>query len=482
MENSLARAALIVWPAICVAVFAARRGTSLARTTAWMVLVPAMFLPAGLAIDLQGVPDLDKHRAAFLGIAVALELFDPLSFRERLRAHRFARIVLCVLAFGAVQTVRTNGDVLVYGPTVLPALTAWDALSLGAAFFLDMYLPFAVGERVFRTERDLRDLLEVLALCGLVYAPLALIEVLLSPQLHRWVYGYHQHSFWQHIRGGGYRPKLFMSHGLSVALFAFVCLQAGLALGRVRERMRIESSVLVAGAAAMLVMCKSMASGVYGIVGSALQFFVSEKAKARLIAVLAVMVLAYPVLRMEQAIPTERIVQLFGSFSAERAGSLAFRFDQEERLLARAQERPLFGWGPWGRQQIFAPWGQQISISDGAWVILLGEFGYVGFTAFFVLLLAPLIRFVQRRRRMVERSQILIGALALILAISAVDLLPNGRFDYLSTVYAGALFTLASPRRFARRDRVDQGSGSLLGSRAVRTHSRGGPAAPVAAR
>jgi hypothetical protein len=495
--NLLARAAVIAWPAICIAIYAARRHKSLARTTAWMVLLPAMFLPAALVIDLPGLPDLNKHRAAFIGIGVSLELFHPVPLLERLRAHRLARIVLFILIVGVVQTARTNGDALFYGPTVLPALGTWDALSLAAGTVLDVYLPFAIGERIFRTERDLLDLLEVLALCGLIYAPLAVVEVVLSPQLHRWIYGYHQHSFFQHIRAGGYRPMLFMSHGLSVALFAFMALQAAVGLARARVHARLEAGVLVAAPAAMLIACKSMASGVYGVVGTALQYLLSERARARVITGIAVLVLAYPVLRMERVFPTQTIVRAFATLSTERAASLAFRFDQEERLLARAQQRPLFGWGGWGRPHIFAPWGQQISISDGAWVILFGEFGYVGFAGFVTLLVAPLLRFVRTRPRLPARPQILVGALALILAVCALDLLPNGRLDNLSSVYAGALFALADPRRWAgsmasrggRGPPPDDGTGQASGAprgrrsvRSVRTHSRGGPAAPVAER
>ena len=34
--------------------------------------------------------------------------------------------------------------------------------------------------------------------------PLCVIELRFSPQLHNWVYGYHQHDFVQTIRDGGY--------------------------------------------------------------------------------------------------------------------------------------------------------------------------------------------------------------------------------------------------------------------------------------
>ena len=63
------------------------------------------------------------------------------------------------------------------------------------------WLPFVIGLRVFRTRRDLEDLFDVLCRCALLYAPFCMVELVMSPQFHRWVYGYHQHSFLQQLRG-----------------------------------------------------------------------------------------------------------------------------------------------------------------------------------------------------------------------------------------------------------------------------------------
>ena len=35
----------------------------------------------------------------------------------------------------------------------------------------------------------------VLLIGGLIYIPFCLFEIKMSPQLHKWVYGYHQHAF-----------------------------------------------------------------------------------------------------------------------------------------------------------------------------------------------------------------------------------------------------------------------------------------------
>lgn len=59
-------------------------------------------------------------------------------------------------------------------------------------------------------------LLKVLALACLAYSLLALWEVRMSPRLNREIYGFFGHSWSQHVRYGGYRPILFLNHGIWV--------------------------------------------------------------------------------------------------------------------------------------------------------------------------------------------------------------------------------------------------------------------------
>ena len=52
----------------------------------------------------------------------------------------------------------------------------------------------------------------------------------------------------------------------------------------------------------------------------------------------------------------------------DRAGSLEFRLDNEDMLIARAMQRPLFGWGGWGRARVHDEDGKDISVTDGLWI------------------------------------------------------------------------------------------------------------------
>jgi hypothetical protein len=433
-----------------------------------MLILPVMFLPALINLPFAA---LDKHRVAVLSIGVALGLFHRHELLARAPGRRFPLFVLLVLALGASQTMRTNRDPLHFGSLTLPGLGARDALWMVYGFFVDAYLPFVIGQRVFKTARDLRDLFEVLSKCALIYAPLCLIEMRLSPQLSNWVYGYFPHAFDQTMRGTGYRPVVFMNHGLSVAMFLFSGFCASVALHKSGSASSPSPKHSASFIGALLLAGRSLASIIYSLVALILIVRSSSKMLARIVLVVAIIVVGYPALRAADLIPTAEIDAFFSRISEERGSSLAFRFDQEQVLLARALERPVFGWGGWGRSRIFQTWGDpvegvtDVSITDGAWIIVLGASGVVGFCGSFALLIMPLLRYLFYRSRLQRSLQALLGTLALIVAFFTLDLLPNAISDLLPLTYAGALFTLShrlSQRRAARMRTPRQPLPSLL--------------------
>jgi hypothetical protein len=156
------------------------------------------------------------------------------------------------------------------------------------------------------------------------------------------------------------------------------------------------------------------------------------------------------VVRAQDVFPTADLVNMFRSISGDRADSLKFRFDNEDLLLRHAMERPWFGWGTFGRNQIYSETGKLETVTDGQWIIVLGTFGYVGHVIYFTMLLLPLMRFLRSYRKMPPRDQGLCAMLALLLATFVLDLLPNAFSDYLTLVYAGMLWTLSEVFRRRR--------------------------------
>ena len=159
--------------------------------------------------------------------------------------------------------------------------------------------------------------------------------------------------------------------------------------------------------------------------------------------------LLYPMLRIGNLVPINGIVSVAADFSAERANSLRVRFYNETELLNRATERVFFGWGRYGRNRIYdEDTGKDLSLTDGRWIITLGQFGLFGFIAEFGLLVLPIF-LVARARRFceAERDQLLLAALALISAVTVFDLLPNAAMTPWTWLVSGSLLGRAEALR-----------------------------------
>ena len=144
----------------------------------------------------------------------------------------------------------------------------------------------------------------------------------------------------------------------------------------------------------------------------------------------------YPILRNAHLIPTQTIVNMATSISTERAESLNYRITNEDRLLERAAEKPLFGWGGYGRNRVFNDSGRDISVTDGYWLILFGQGGWVRYIGEFGLLLLGVFRLFFQRRDKIDPITV---TLALALIVNLIDLLPNAGISPLTWMITGAL-------------------------------------------
>ena len=112
--------------------------------------------------------------------------------------------------------------------------------------------------------------------------------------------------------------------------------------------------------------------------------------------------------------------------------------------------------------------GETISAyTDGRWTITLGQFGIFGFLAEFGLLALPVLRAASALRfAESERDSIFLGALALIIAVNMIDLLPNASLSPWTWLLAGALLgrtealrdAASQLRRIERLAPVDRGA------------------------
>ena len=333
-------------------------------------------------------------------------------------------------------------------------------------------IPFLLGRQLLRDLEDNRDILVVLVAAGLLVPLPMLVEIRLSPQLNYWIYGYYPSQFAQSFRFGGYRPAVFIGHGLPVAFLIATTVIAATALLRVQGRLfRMSQTAITAYLAIILVLCKTLGAFLYAAVLAPLVHWTRPKLQLRIAVILATIALLYPLLRTADLIPTNALVAAARTISEDRALSLQYRFDSEKQLLDRASERITFGWGRFGRSRIYSQeTGQDLVFTDGLWVLLLGGFGLVGFMAAFGLLALPIYRAAHTAGfAQLPSEKVFLAALALIMTANMVDLLPNSTLTPWSWLLAGALLGRAeSIRESARILTAHQSREYLAGTRTDR--------------
>ncbi len=439
MPNAFASLALVLWPAICVLIFVRLPP---GRALIASVLIGYLFLPPSPAgFDFPLVPELDKESILALSALFA----GLMTCRGRIRLwpeSRAAQGLLAAFVLSPVLTVLTNPDPVIFGNVWLPGMRVHDMLGLVVAQAIAL-LPFVLARSLLGDADDLRDLLAGFMLAGLVYSLPMLIEVRLSPQLNIWIYGFFQHSFDQMIRFGGYRPIVFLYHGLWVAFFMSTAVLAAVALARgATGRRALALSVAAIYLLVVLVLCKSAAALLYAMALVPVIAVLGQRLQLSVALLLAALAVSYPLLKGGGAVPEQALLSLAERVDENRADSLEFRFDNENALLDRASAKPLFGWGSWGRNLIYDPdTGRQVSVADGEWIIAIGTFGWVGFLAEFGLLALPVL--LLWRAGMAGAAPAGAGALALMLAVNLVDMLPNATITPLTWLVAGAVLGLA---------------------------------------
>jgi hypothetical protein len=446
VDSFIANALLALWIPLAIVLFFVMKPDKAARVTIFGGL---LFLPELVSFKIPMGPALSKQSIPYLGALIGYAIRDP--NRVFRRPKKLAVLgVLALFLVGGIGTALTNRDPVKIGKWVhvlLPAMKVNDGIYLALSGILEFALPLFAGVVMVRNVKDLEDLLRFLVKAGLVYVPLALLEIKVSPQLHNWIYGYHQHEFVQTMRFGGWRPMVLMAHGLTVAIFFAVCVLAATTLARLpRQRiwgLSARNAALVL--ALTLLLCKSTGAIIYAAVLAPIIWLGSYNMKRRLAVVLGVTVLLYPSLRGADLFPVDAVKSLGMMVNTERAGSMAYRFTNEDELLKHARKRPVFGWGFYDRNEGFDEWGKVETVTDGEWIIVMGVNGFVGFFTMFGLVLWPLFVAGRRMRKVYDKAdRRLISGLSLIVAMCAVDLLPNSLASNYPCLLAGALLSAAA--------------------------------------
>jgi hypothetical protein len=327
-----------------------------------------------------------------------------------------------------------------------------DGLTQTVGQLLVWGMPYFVGKQYLGSLQGLRSLALGFVFGAFLYVPLCLYEVKMSPQLHFRVYGFVQHEFVQTIRFDGYRPMVFMQHGLAVSLYMTTAALAGAWLwwtgaarhlsGPIWSRRPHLFPLLLVGLCVTAVLTKSIGALLLGMAGAVILFGVRMWKTPLLLSALLLVAPLYLAARVSGSWSGSDIAPLVAEvLGTERAESFEFRQSNEDMLRDRAFEGPVLGWGGWGRFLVQDRNGKHLTIPDGLWIILLGDRGLPGLIALYLAMLLPVVRFLCLQPARIWSHPLGAGAAvcAVVVTLYMIDNLMNCMHNHVFILMAGAL-------------------------------------------
>jgi tetratricopeptide (TPR) repeat protein len=430
MINILALIAILGWAPLIVVLFAlwpARRAVVVGSIAAWLILPPAQ-------IDLPGLPDYSKTTAATAGILLGTLIFEL----HRLLAFRLRCLDLPMILWSLCPLISSLSN----------DLGLYDGLSMAFRQTTQWFLPYLVGRLYLTDAEGLHEFVIGIITGAVCLIPFALFEIRMSPRLMQTVYGF---GAWEGIRYGGYRPRVFFSTAIEFGLW-MNCMTV-LAwwhwqTGNLKRLLRLPGGVMFAALLITTIGCRAtsaMALNIFGLI--ALWHSWRTKKNWAMWGLLLLSPVYYGVRITDtwsgrSAVEVSRLL-----INEERADSLNYRLEMEDLFVAKAWQRPIFGWGGWGRNDIY-DYGRQVTVIDGRWIAALGNFGIVGLIAMTTALLLPSALFLRRFPvEQWDRPDLISAAgITLVLIIFCLDGLINGMFNLLYIIGSGGLVNIVSGR------------------------------------
>ena len=430
--NTIGYIALYAWVPLTLVFFLTLRGRTAALVS---VLAGWLFLP-NAKLDIQGLPDISKFSVISVGALLSIAIADS----RALFSYRFRWLDVPMLLW-------------CFWP--LPSgISAGLSIHAGLSAVLNQVLlwgiPYLIGRIYFATAAARYELLRALFLAGMIYMPLCWFEVRMSPRLHLELYGFNQHVFLQTIRFGGYRPQVFLAHGLVVSMLMAASTVAALGLAY-RDRLSRVAWFRVSTWALVLmittVLCKSVGAVLLLVVGAAALTWTRRGRHRWVLGALLAITPVYIGAQVAGAIPGEAITGIVGeTLGSRHASSIEMRLEAERSLVAKGRQRPLMGSGPEGHFRISEDGRELARATDSAWIIFFGKYGLVGLLAFYGGLLFIVGSRTRRLGFATRPSDAVVTlTLAVVLTLYLLDSLLNANSSLLIMLIAGALACQEGP-------------------------------------
>lgn len=459
LQSPQALFALFIWfPIVLLYIFQRfppQRAIVVSFIVAWLYLPVAEF-------KLPGIPVYDKMNATSYSLLLATLLYDPARFFAFKPSWvDIPMLIWCVCPFASSMA---NG----LGP--------YDGFSSTFTQVMTWGVPYFLGRVYLNNMAGLRQLAIGIFVGGLSYVPLTLLEGRLSPILHRLVYGYDAvGDFTQAIRLGGYRPIVFMSHGLAVGAWMMAATLCGIWLwksGALKQVWNIPIKQLVIVLIISFILCRSTGAYILLLMGVLILFIGSWLRTALPLVLLVCLMSLYLYNGANTAIDVNQINAIAMQVSGpERAQSLKFRLDNEAILSKKARQQMIFGWGGFGRNRVYEKrWDGKlvdITITDSLWIIAFGVNGLVGLVSNFSALLVPAVSLVILRypARTWTNPKAAPGVvLAVVITLYMLDCVLNAMTNPIFALASGGLAGVVADEKQALPSR---GTPSALPSRSL---------------
>jgi hypothetical protein len=442
---AIAKMALYAWVPFTLLVFAVmtpRRAVIFAYIGGWL------FLPM-FKINFNGIPDLTKITASSFGVLLGATIFDfqtLLKFRPKWFDLPMA--IWCGLPFvtSSINNLGSYDGV----SSVVDQMGIWG-------------IPYFVGRVYFTDLASFKELGVGIVVGAVCYMPFTWTEMLISPQLHKKLYGFFQHDFSQTKRWGSYRPMVFMQSGLALAMYMTTAALVGIWMwlsGTVRKIAGMPMAPLMIVLFGTSIFCKTMAATAFLFMGIAGLLWIKYLRKSGgLIAGIPIVCLVllppvYMYARASGTVDGDKVVDAFRKIGTadDRLQSLEVRLKAEDLVVARAFEapNPWVGWGKWDPNdprktpwRIYLEW-EKVSVdgvpytvvrdaapTDGLWIITLGQFGKFG-TGFLTLtIILPALILWRRIPLRYWHHPIVapVAGMSMLLLLHMVDNLLNGMLN-----------------------------------------------------
>lgn len=422
----LATAVLILWPLIVFAFFSAM---PFHRAVVFSFVAGWLFLPT-ISIQLPGFPDWSKTTSTVFGVMVCAAAKHPQKFLAfRPAWYDLPTLLFCLTPFAS--SVTSGAGAYDGFSSILDELFRWG-------------FPYLIGRIFLSTAENNRRLAMAIAIGGIIYVPLCLLEVRMSPVIKLKVYqiaAFSNSDFG--LRYGGYRPVVFLATGLELGWWmccATLCTQQLWASGAAKKLWGYPMKFFTGLMIFTTIVCKSTGAMVQLAVGM-LVIYLSRYSKTSILAWGLILIPPIYCAGRPVGFLTSATLKDFArnTVGGERGQSLAYRFDQEDILIRHALLKPVFGWARAG----FNPVGPngKAAVPDGYWIITLGSAGYVSLFLLNLMLLLPLALVTKRfaPKSWMKPDVVSTVSLAVLIALFMVDNLSNAMLNPVFAVAVGAV-------------------------------------------